>query len=245
MSPETCSRFAERSRRCHHRALASKQKTAAEGWCSPRRRDVSISPGRLFGSVSVGMAVRVSRCSARAQLFANDVHIPRRFNPQPHRIRPDPHNGNRDVFPHENLLARLSRQHQHLTRPFLSRSFPVFAKASPPQRSPAFDASLTTTGMVAEQPAIRSPPCHQFDSVLTKITELRAENPAKNDVSSKSRQNIPPEQHAHADLPACHFLYTTAVCTHACFLSTRFCLKFGRRLSAGGLACKSGWRTQS
>jgi hypothetical protein len=58
----------------------------------------------------VGAFARITRQRLmRAQLFAHDVEIARRFDAQPDVIWTDPHNRHRHVVPDANSLACLSR----------------------------------------------------------------------------------------------------------------------------------------
>ena len=66
-----------------------------------------------------------------AKFFANDVHVPRCFNPNPNSIGSDANDRDRHVVTDQNLFAWLSREHKHFGHPFLcSKTFPVFRTAN-------------------------------------------------------------------------------------------------------------------
>jgi hypothetical protein len=68
------------------------------------------------------VADRFSRVAASlAELFAHDVHIARRIDPQSHRVRANPHNGDGHIVADEDSLTGLPRENEHDTNPFRSR----------------------------------------------------------------------------------------------------------------------------
>lgn len=86
-------------------------------WIFVQEIAASISDGIDIVMVSRGLVVDASRCFA--ELFANNVHVTRSFNPDSNRVWADPYDRHRHVIADQNLFAWLSREHQHTATPFM------------------------------------------------------------------------------------------------------------------------------
>ena len=115
-----------------------------------------------------------------AEFFANDVHISRSLDTNPHGVGTDANNRDRHVITNQNLFAWLSREHQHTATPFLVLNYlPCFVlrglNQSPPQTS-----LLATIGRH----------CHQLEYDIRRITTPTLENLVQSENSTESLNTI-------------------------------------------------------
>ena len=118
----------------------------------------------------------VNVASMLAELFANNVHVTRSLDANPHGVGTDANNRDCHVITNQNLFAWLSREHQHTATPFLVlNDLPCFVlrglNQSPPQTS-----LLATIGRY----------CHQLEYDIRRITALAQENLVQSENSAES-----------------------------------------------------------
>lgn len=90
-----------------------------------------------FGSIEFGR-----------QLFADDRHLGRRFDANPHTTMPNLDNGDRDLISDENPLANFSTENQHV---LASRADMGFSEQAACRLSAAFSAGKHASALSQEE----------------------------------------------------------------------------------------------
>ncbi len=116
------------------------RKKTGEALASPVRWFFQFERSDSSEGIDVTMAIDliINVSGGFAQFFANDVHIARSLDTNSHGIGTDTNDRDRHVITNQDLLAWLSREHQHTATPFLVlKNHPCFLlsglNVSPPQ----------------------------------------------------------------------------------------------------------------
>gem|GEM_PF-3301621 len=138
--------------------------------------------------MTIGLIVQVTCWLTK--FLANDIHIARCFDADSNRVGSDTNNRHCDIVTNQNLLAWLSREHQHTATPFL------VLKIIPVSRG--LNVSHSSTPIHAAT----SHQCRQLEYDVIRITGCRQENPAQSENSKKNEKSASTSENPGKSLSA-------------------------------------------